>query len=250
MHHRIAYGRYLAENIPGATLVEVDGADSYPLQAGDTTEILDAVEQFLTGEKHAHDGDRMLSTILFTDIVGSTDRAAAVGDQQRLDDLAVYDRVTREHLEQFRGKFCKTTGDGVVATFDGPARAVSCALRLQQELDRLGLQIRVRVHTGEIEVRDNEIGGIGVHIASRVMDHARDSHVAASSTVRDLVVGSGFALEPMGSFALKVCPGTGTCSRSPSRCRSTIAAATRRSRQVSLSHFSINRWSSEIGDPR
>ena len=207
VHHRVGHGRYLAEHIPGAAYLELEGADSQPFNAGDTTDILDAVEEFITGDKAIHDSDRTLATILFTDIVGSTSRAAEIGDQQWLDELEIHDRVTAEHLERYRGKLRKTTGDGVLATFDGPARAVTCALRLQVELGRLGIPIRGGVHTGEIAVRAGDVGGIGVHIASRVMNEAADGRVAASSTVRDLVVGSGFTFEPMGPFTLKGVPG-------------------------------------------
>ncbi len=207
-HHRVGHGRYLAEHIPGAAYLELEGADSQPFNAGDTTDILDAVEEFLTGATIVHNSDRMLATILFTDIVGSTDRAATVGDQQWLDELEVHNRVTAEHIERYRGILRDTTGDGVLATFDGPARAVTCAIRVQQALERLGIQTRVGVHTGEIEVRDGEIGGIGIHIASRVMSQAEDGSVAASSTVRDLVVGAGFEFTSIGKHDLKGVPGS------------------------------------------
>ena len=171
IHHRIDHGRYLVERIPDSRFVELDGSAAVPFHAGDTTALLDAIEEFVT-ERHTAATDRMLSTVLFTDIVGSTDMAASVGDQQWLDLLQVHNRVSAEHVERFRGQLRKNTGDGVLATFDGPASAVTCALRLVKAVQELGIQIRAGLHTGEIVVRDSEVGGIGVHIASRVMSKA------------------------------------------------------------------------------
>lgn len=206
-HHRVAFGRYLAEQIAGSEYVELDGADSYPFHAGDFSELLEKVEEFLTGERQLHANDRTLATVLFTDIVGSTDKAAEVGDEQWLDLLQVHDRLTAEHIERFRGEMIEHTGDGVLATFDGPARAVTCGIRLSQAVQRLGIDIRVGMHTGEIEKRNGQIGGIAVHIAARVMSRARDGGVAVSSTVKDLVTGSGFSFRSTGTHQLKGVPG-------------------------------------------
>ncbi len=210
LQHRVEFGRYLAEHIAGSEYVELDGADSYPFHVGDFSELLDKVEAFLTGETQLHGADRTLATVLFTDIGGSTDKAAEVGDEQWLDLLQVHDRLTAEHVEQFRGEIIEHTGDGILATFDGPARAVTCGLRLSRAVQRLGIDIRVGMHTGEIEKRNGQVGGIAVHIASRVMDRAEDGGVAVSSTVKDLVTGSGFSFRSTGSHQLKGVPGEWT----------------------------------------
>ena len=207
LHHRVAFGRYLAERIAGSEYVELDGADSYPFHAGDFSELLDKVEEFLTGEPQRHRTDRTLATVLFTDIVGSTDKAAEVGDEQWLDLLQVHDRLTAEHIERFRGERIEHTGDGILATFDGPTRAVTCGIRLSRAVQRLGIDIRVGMHTGEIEKRNGQVGGIAVHIAARVMSRAQDGGVAVSSTVKDLVTGSGFSFRSTGTHQLKGVPG-------------------------------------------
>ena len=207
LHHRVAFGRYLAEHIPGSEYAELDGADSYPFHAGDFSELLDKIEEFLTGEPQRYATDRTLATVLFTDIVGSTDKAAEVGDEQWLDLLQVHDRLTAEHVERFRGEVIDHTGDGILATFDGPARGVTCGLRLSQAVLPLGINIRVGLHTGEIEKRNGQVGGIAVHIAARVMSHAQDGGVAVSSTVKDLVTGSGFSFHSTGTHQLKGVPG-------------------------------------------
>ena len=203
LHHRVAFGRYLAEHIPGSKYEELDGADSYPFHAGDFSELLDKIEQFLTGEPQPHATDRTLATVLFTDIVGSTEKAAEMGDEQWLDLLQVHDRLTAEHIERFRGEMIKHTGDGILATFDGPARAVTCGLRLSRAMQQLGIAIRVGMHTGEIQKRNGQTGGIAVHIAARVMSHAQDGDVAVSSTVKDLVTGSGFSFRSTGTHQRK-----------------------------------------------
>ncbi len=207
VHHRAEFGRYLGAHIPGARYVELDGSDSYPFHAGDFGDILDEIESFLTGVEHDPETDRMLSTVLFTDIVRSTDKAASVGDKQWVDLLEVHDRVTGQFVERFRGRVVGHTGDGILATFDGPTRAVACALRLTRAVQRLGIDIRVGLHTGEIERRGDNVAGIAVHIAARVMGHARDAGMAVSSTVRDLVAGSGFSFHPTGQHTLKGVPG-------------------------------------------
>ena len=168
------------------------------------------MEKFLTGELQRPETDRTLATVLFTDIVGSTDKAAAVGDARWLDLLQVHDRVTAEHVERYRGEMVNHTGDGVLATFDGPARAVTCGLRLSRAIRSLGIDIRVGMHTGEIEKRNDNVGGIAVHIAARVMSRAPDGGVAVSSTVKDLLTGSGFSFQSTGSHELKGVPGKWT----------------------------------------
>jgi class 3 adenylate cyclase len=205
--HRMAYGEYLAEHIEGAELRIVDGADTVPFHAGDFGPTLDHVEEFLTGRREAGRVDRVLSTVLFTDIVGSTARAASMGDQRWLDLLDEHNRIVRAQLERFRGREIKMTGDGCVATFEGPARAVVCAAAIREQLAAIGLSMRAGIHTGEVEIRNGEIGGIGVHIASRVMDEAEHGGVLVSGTVKDLVVGSGIEFTPAGTFILKGVPG-------------------------------------------
>jgi class 3 adenylate cyclase len=149
----------------------------------------------------------VLATVLFTDIVGSTARAASMGDQRWLDLLDEHNRIVRAQLERFRGREIKMTGDGCVATFEGPARAVVCAAAIREQLAAIGLSMRAGIHTGEVEIRNGEIGGIGVHIASRVMDEAEHGGVPVSGTVKDLVVGSGIEFTPAGTFILKGVPG-------------------------------------------
>lgn len=207
LFHRMAHGEYLAEHIEGSELRVVDGADTVPFHAGDFGPTLDRVEEFLTGSLAAERVDRVLSTVLFTDIVGSTALAASIGDERWLDLLAEHDRLVRVQLDRFRGRVVKMTGDGCVATFDGPARAVACAAAIRDKVSSIGLEVRAGVHTGEVEIRGGDVGGIGVHIASRVMDQAKQGGVLVSGTVKDLVIGSGIAFEPAGSFALKGVPG-------------------------------------------
>ncbi len=205
--HRLVYGEYLAAKIPGARLQVVEGADTVPFHAGDFGPTLDEVEEFLTGGRHSTRVDRVLSTVLFTDIVGSTAQAVAMGDERWLDLLATHDRIVRTQLERFRGREIKMTGDGCVATFEGPARAVACAAALMDRLPEIGIVVRAGIHTGEVEFRDGEIGGIGVHIAARVMAQAEHGGVLVSSTVKDLVTGSGIGFEACGPFVLKGVPG-------------------------------------------
>jgi class 3 adenylate cyclase len=207
LHYRVAFGRYLGEHIPNATYVELEGSDSYPFHAGDFSDLLDVVEEFLTGERHHAITDRMLATVLFTDIVGSTQKAAEIGDEHWSDLLEVHDRLAAEHVDRFQGDMIKHTGDGVVATFDGPARAVTCGLRMTEAVETLGLEIRVGLHTGEVEKRESDLLGLAVHIAARVMARAPDGGVAVSRTVKDLVAGSGFSFHPMGVQELKGVPG-------------------------------------------
>jgi class 3 adenylate cyclase len=199
-------GRYLGEQIPGARYVEVPGIDYFPF-VGDADAILDEVEEFLTGERKGTGGDRVLATVLFTDIVASTERAAEVGDRRWQDLLKRHHAVIRRELERHRGREIDTAGDGFLATFDGPARAVRCAQAVGDAVHSLGLDIRCGLHTGEVELGGGQVTGLGVHIAARVMAAAKPGEVLASSTVRDLVAGSGIDFEDRGIHTLKGVPG-------------------------------------------
>jgi pimeloyl-ACP methyl ester carboxylesterase len=199
-------GRYLADHIPGARFVEVAGNDHAPWLTQPEVTIA-AVEEFLTGT-HAHQpGRRALRTLLFTDIVGSTDRAAVVGDERWHALLERYDEIARGTVERFDGRVIKSTGDGHLATLDGPAQAIHCAEDLQSAVDALDIELRCGVHTGECELLGDDVGGIGVHIAARIMAQAAPGEIIVSSTVRDLVVGSGLAFDDRGAHALKGVPG-------------------------------------------
>lgn len=205
--HRPEYSRYLAEHIPDAKLVELPGADTHPVFAADPEPVLNEIEEFVTGVRSAPVPDRTLATVMFTDIVDSTQHAARLGDREWLDLLELHQRMTRDYLDRYRGREIKSTGDGIMATFDGPTRAVTCAAHVRTASQALGIDIRVGLHTGEIELSGDDIGGIAVNIASRVMDINDAGGVAASSTVRDLVVGSGIEFTPIGSRELKGIPG-------------------------------------------
>lgn len=203
----VEQGRYLADHIDGAKFVVVPGADSSP-DVEPNDEILDSIEEFLTGVPPAGEPDRVLAAVLFTDVVGSTERAAALGDRRWKELLESHDAVARTIVEQFRGRLVKTTGDGVMATFDGPGRAIRCANRLAEALRPLGLEIRAGLHSGEVELRSGgDIGGIAVHIAARVAALAAPNELLVSSTVRDLVAGSGIRFEDRGAASLKGVPG-------------------------------------------
>jgi class 3 adenylate cyclase len=203
----IEHARYLAEHIHGAKLVELPGADLVLMW--ETPELaLDVIEEFLTGVRRTAEPTRVLATVLFTDIVGSTERASRMGDRRWRELLNVHDEVARRLVEEFHGQLIKTTGDGILATFDGPGRAVGCAAGLRDELHGIGLQIRAGLHTGEVEQRDGDVGGIAVHIAARVMAAAAPDEILTSRTVRDLVVGSDIALDERGSQPLKGVDGT------------------------------------------
>jgi class 3 adenylate cyclase len=207
-YHRLAYGEYIAERIQGAELRVVEGADTLPFHAGDFGPTLDQVEEFLTGRRKSSRADRVLATVLFTDIVGSTALASSLGDVRWLDLLEEHNRIVRSQLERFRGREIKMTGDGCVAIFDGPARAVACAMGIVEQVSAIGLALRAGIHTGEVELRSGDIGGVGVHIASRVMNQAETGGILVSATVKDLVVGSGMEFIPFGSFDLKGVPGS------------------------------------------
>jgi class 3 adenylate cyclase len=202
----VEFGRELAANIPAARLVELDGVDHYPA-VGDIESITGEVEQFLTGQRHEHPRDRVLATVLFTDIVDSTRRAAALGDRGWRELLERHDEITRAEITRYQGRVVKQTGDGFLATFDGPTRAVRCATTLGERMPELGIDVRSGLHTGECELRGEDIGGIAVHIGARIAALAQAGEVLVSSTVKDLVNGSGIAFQDRGTHALKGVPG-------------------------------------------
>jgi class 3 adenylate cyclase len=201
-----ALSRVLADEIPGAKAVELEGEDHLFI-AGDQEAMLGEVEQFLTGARQPAPADRILATVLFTDIVSSTERAAALGDRAWRDLLARHDRVARREVERQRGELIKSTGDGILASFDGPARAVIAASNVRDALSEFDLQIRAGVHTGECERIGDDLGGIAVHIGARVGSAAEPGEVLVSQTVRDLVVGSPLEFEDRGAHELKGVPG-------------------------------------------
>ena len=203
----VGHGRYLAENIAGATLVELPGRDHLPF-AGDTDALLGEIEEFLTGTRGTPNTDRMLATILFTDIVDSTKRAAGTGDRRWRELLDNHDRMSGRQVHRFGGRQVKTTGDGILATFDGPARAIQCGLAICDGARQVGVEVRVGVHTGEVERRGDDVAGIGVHIAARVQGAAQPGEVWVSRTVTDLVTGSGIIFNDRGEHPLKGVPGT------------------------------------------
>ena len=199
-------GRYLAEHIRSARYFEQDG-DAHILWIGDLDELIGEVQEFLTGARSSSDVDRVLATVLFTDIVASTDKAIELGDRRWRQRLDQYDALVQRQLERFQGRQVNTTGDGTVAAFDGPTRAVRCASAIVEAVQGLDLQIRAGVHTGEVERRGDDISGIAVHVAARVQAQASPSQVLVSSTVRDLVAGSGVEFEDCGEHELKGVPG-------------------------------------------
>ncbi len=202
----VEQGRYLAEHISKAKYVELPGDDHAPW-IGDQDAILDEIEEFLTGVRHGPDPDRVLATVLFTDIVGSTQRAVELGDRRWRDLLDGYYGVAHKELGRFRGREVKTTGDGFLATFDGPARGIRCACAIGDGARQLGIDSRAGLHTGECEVMGEDVGGIAVHIGARVAAEAGAGEVLVSSTVKDLVAGSGISFQDRGIHALKGVPG-------------------------------------------
>jgi class 3 adenylate cyclase len=197
--------RYMAQRIPGARLVELPGDDHLPF-FGDQDAVVALTQEFLTGTLPIADPDRMLATVLFTDIVDSTRLATELGDRRWHRILEQHNQVVRQQLARFRGREVKTTGDGFLATFDGPARAIRAAGAIRAELRELGLEVRVGLHAGEVELVGDDIGGIAVHIAARVMAQAGPGEVLCSRTVKDLVAGAGFAFAERGTRRLKGVP--------------------------------------------
>ncbi|MDP9245542.1 MAG: adenylate/guanylate cyclase domain-containing protein [Chloroflexota bacterium] len=202
----VELGRYLAQHIAGAKLVELEGADGFAY-LGDTDALLNEIEEFVTGTRRAQDVDRVLATVLLTDMVGSTDKAAQLGDRRWREVLDTHDEIVRAQLETFRGRLHRATGDGVLATFDGPARGIRCALAIRDRLRDAGIDIRTGLHAGEIELRGDEIGGIAVHIAARIEAEAATGEILCSSTVKELVTGSDLAFADRGRKQLKGVPG-------------------------------------------
>jgi class 3 adenylate cyclase len=196
-------GRYTAEHIVNASFVELPGDFHLSARPGDEDEAMDLVEQFLTGTLGDHEIDRVLATVLFTDIVGSTERAVALGDHAWRDVLDRHDKLTRREIERFSGREIKTLGDGFLAAFDGPGRAVRCAKAITQEARRIGIDVRCGLHAGECEVRDDDLAGIAVHIGARIGALAESGEVLVSTTVKDLVIGSGIEFRDRGTYALK-----------------------------------------------
>jgi class 3 adenylate cyclase/pimeloyl-ACP methyl ester carboxylesterase len=202
----IAGARYMAERIAGARFVELPGDDHWPW-IGDSDAVVDELEEFLTGERPVPEPNRVLATVLFTDIVGSTERAAALGDRAWREVLERHDRVTRRQLERWRGREVKSVGDGFLAVFDGPGRGIQCAHAIADEVQGLGVELRAGLHAGECELLADDVGGIAVHIGARVAAKAAAGEVLVSRTVKDLVVGSGIAFADRGAHTLKGAPG-------------------------------------------
>jgi class 3 adenylate cyclase len=203
----IRHSRYLAEHIPGARYVELEGRDNL-IVVGDSERIVAEVERFLTGTHTPPEPDRVLATVMFTDIVGSTETAARLGDRAWRELLARHDELSRAQLDRFRGRTVKSLGDGFLATFDGPARAIRCAIELRDAIRELGVELRAGLHTGEFEAIGEDVGGLAVHIGARVGALAAPDEVLVSNTVKDLVVGSGIDFADRGEHALKGVPGT------------------------------------------
>jgi class 3 adenylate cyclase len=199
-------GRYLATHIPDAKYVVLQGIDHLPVTAGAAI-VVEEIEEFLTGSRTRREPDRVLATVLFTDIVGSTERAAELGDRSWTTLLAEHHALVRDRLARFRGKEVRLTGDGFLATFDGPARAIRCACAIRDAVRGLGLEIRAGLHTGEIELADTGVEGLAVHLGARISALAQASEVLVSSTVKDLVVGSDIEFTDRGTHVLKGVPG-------------------------------------------
>ncbi len=198
-------GRWLAGQIANARFVELPGEDHLPW-VGDSDAVVDEIQEFLTGVRSSPESNRVLATVLFTDIVGSTEHAARLGDRAWRDLLDSHHAFVRKELARFRGREIKTVGDAFIATFDGPARAVRCACSIRDVVSQLGIEIRAGLHIGEIELTDGDIGGIAVHIAARVIAAAGPSDVLVSSTVKDLTAGSGIGFVDRGAQLLKGVP--------------------------------------------
>jgi len=202
----VEQGRFLGDRIADAKVVEFDSDDAF-FYAHCPEPVVDEVARFVTGTSAPISVDRVLTTVLFTDIVASTDRAVAIGDRRWRDVLDRHDALARALIDHHRGRLIRFTGDGVVATFDGPGRAVRCAQALAEAVDRLGIALRAALHTGEVELRGDDIGGIAVHVAARILAHARAGEVLTSAAVPLLVAGSGIGFEHRGEYELKGIPG-------------------------------------------
>jgi class 3 adenylate cyclase len=198
----VGFGQYLADNIPGARFLALPGVDDL-MWVGDPEPLLDEVQEFLTGVPPAPPIDRVLATVLFTDIVSSTEQATAMGDRTWRDVLDRHDAIVRRQLERFNGREINTTGDGFIATFDGPARGIHCGRAIRDGTRQLGIDLRIGLHTGEVELRGDDVAGVAVHLAARVAAKAQGGEVLVSRTVKDLVAGSGITFTARGEHALK-----------------------------------------------
>lgn len=202
---RVGHGHYLAAHIPGSSYVEIDAVDHVPWASD--ADFPGEIEEFLTGTRQIAPSDRLLATVLFTDIVGSTEQASVLGDRAWMAHLEQHDQAIDRQLARFGGHLVKRTGDGALATFDGPARAVQCAVAIRDALRQLGIDVRIGLHTGEIERRGDDVAGIAVHLAQRVQAIAHPGEVLVSRTVVDLVVGSDLHFVDRGEHELKGLPG-------------------------------------------
>ncbi len=202
----LALGRHVADHIPDARFVALRGDDHVP-QVGDVEALLGEVEEFVTGTRHEATGERVLATVMFTDIVGSTEKAAALGDSRWREVLEAHHALVRRELGRFRGREIDTAGDGFLAAFDGPARALQCARAISQAVRDLALEVRAGVHCGECEVVGPKLGGIAVHVGARILSLAAPGEVLVSGTVKDLVAGSGLRFESRGTHVLRGIPG-------------------------------------------
>jgi class 3 adenylate cyclase len=203
----IRHSRYLAEHIPGACYVELAGDEVFSFGSGQDS-LVDEVEEFLTGTRRAPHPERVLATVMFSDIVGSTQRAAELGDRRWRDVLSSVEGTVKRELSVYRGRAVKSMGDGFLATFDGPARGIRCAVAIRDAVqEQFGLEVRTGLHTGEIELIGSDVGGIAVHIGARVGASAGPGEVVVSGTVKDLVVGSGISFDDRGDHELRGVPG-------------------------------------------
>lgn len=201
----VDFSRYMVRRIPGAQLVEIDSEDHLPWLQGSDAIVL-AIEEFVTGSRHEKSVERVLCTIMFTDIVGSTEIIARSGDENWRDVLSSHNTIVRQDLETFQGRELNTTGDGFVAVFDGPARAIRCAQSISGALSRIGIELRIGLHCGECEVQGDDVAGLALHIAARIMDQATSGEIIVSRTVKDLVAGSGIQFDNNGVHLLKGVP--------------------------------------------
>jgi class 3 adenylate cyclase len=202
---RVPLGRYLGSHIPNARYVEIEG-DDHLFFVGDTDAVLGEIEEFLTGVRRGPEPDRALATVLFVDIVGSTDIATAMGDRRWRDILIAYTELVTRLVSRFHGRLVKTIGDGILATFDGPARAIRCAAAIRDGVHAFGVEVRAGLHAGEVELLGDDVGGVAVHIAARVIAEAGPGEIVTSSTVKELVAGSGIAFVDAGLHSLKGFP--------------------------------------------